>query len=171
MRYAGSPLPMSFAEQNYHHRVMSVTLDGGKCVAVESLEIPRKVSLLRVPSVHMPAKDVIEKLSLLPEIAEGDNSSEYPFLEVRVLFTEPDPSFRYRVEEILSHKAVRLATVSVTYPDVDKKEGEDNPQTFADLQKMNPLDLLRRTYYSKYGNELSEELTALFNDVMKEVEI
>lgn len=171
VRYAGSPLPMSFAEQNYHHRVMSVTLDGGKCVAVESLEIPRKVSLLRVPSVHMPAKDVIEKLSLLPEIAEGDNGSEYPFLEVRVLFTEPDPSFRYRVEEILSHKAVRLATVSVTYPDVDKKEGEDNPQTFADLQKMNPLDLLRRTYYSKYGNELSEELTALFNDVMKEVEI
>ena len=71
----------------------------------------------------------------------------------------------------MSHKAVRLATVSVTYPDVDKKEGEDNPQTFADLQKMNPLDLLRRTYYSKYGNELSEELTALFNDVMKEVEI
>ena len=39
VRYAGSPIPMSFAEKHYHHGVVMVTFDGGCAVDIERLAI------------------------------------------------------------------------------------------------------------------------------------
>ena len=49
IRYAGSPLPMSFAEKHYHHGVVKVTLDEGWAVEIEKLEYTPLVRLLSIP--------------------------------------------------------------------------------------------------------------------------
>ena len=47
-------------------------------------------------------------------------------------------------------------------------EAEKQPLTFEGLQKLNPLDMLKRAYESKYHTELPEDLETLFTDVMRE---
>ena len=39
VRYAGSPLPMSFSEKNYRHQVIAVEIEEGKVMEIEAIGI------------------------------------------------------------------------------------------------------------------------------------
>lgn len=55
------------------------------------------------------------------EPEEGrEDGGRWPYVEIRVLLTEPDPTFRHRVEEALVGKAVRLTSIVPSYP---RREG------------------------------------------------
>ncbi|MEG2066140.1 MAG: exonuclease SbcCD subunit D C-terminal domain-containing protein [Tannerellaceae bacterium] len=168
VRYAGSPLPMSFSEKNYCHQVVAIELAGEQVVRIDSIPIPRTVELLRLPSQPACPEQVMEALTALPEAVEGDNTPK-PYLEVRVLLTEPDPGFRHRVEEVLATKAVRLTSIQPSYPKRSEGEQEGRPLSYTDLQKIDPLDMLRHTFAVRYAGELPEDLEQLFKEVMREV--
>ena len=166
VRYAGSPLPMSFSEQHYHHQVVAFTLENGCLSDLEAL----RTALHRIPAEPASPAEVLLSLSNLPLAEEGADRSLWPYLEVQVLLTEPDPGFRHRVEEALADKAVRLTSIIPSYP---KKEGEEDsrPFSYTDLQKIAPLDMLRHTFTNRFGGDLPEELEKMFNDVMREVSL
>ncbi|MDD2953098.1 MAG: exonuclease SbcCD subunit D C-terminal domain-containing protein [Parabacteroides sp.] len=169
VRYAGSPLPMSFSEKNYRHQVIAVTIEAGQVAAIEPIEIPRVADLIRVPGSPLPPEEVLSCLAALPEPdGGGADESRWPYLEIRVLLTEPDPTFRHRVEEALVGKAVRLTSIIPSYPE---REGQEavKPLSYNDLRKIAPLDMLRHTFAAKYGGELPEEIETLFNEIMREV--
>ncbi|MDR0429652.1 MAG: exonuclease SbcCD subunit D C-terminal domain-containing protein [Tannerellaceae bacterium] len=166
VRYSGSPLPMSFSEANYRHQVVSVIIDE-KETRIEPIPIPKTVELLRIPPVPAPLEEVLEKLSSLPDLKEGEIPLT-PFLEVRVLLSGPDPALRHKIEESIKGKAVRLTSITSSYP----KQGKDEqlrPLTYSDLQTIDPLYMLKHTYTSRYGEGLPEELEELFNEVVREV--
>lgn len=170
IRYAGSPLPMSFSEVNYRHQVVSIRMDDtGEC-SVESLPVPCTAELKRIPSQPLPPAEVLQQLADLPEATEGEEKDGWPYIEVRVLLTEPDPGFRHRVEEALSEKAVRLASIVTSYPEQEEEAGLQ-VMSYTDLQKIDPLDMLRHTFAAKYGGEMPEELEKLFMNVMQEISI
>ena len=170
VRYAGSPLPMSFSEQHYHHQVVAFTLENGCLSDLEAVPIPLRTALHRIPAEPASPAEVLLSLSNLPLAEEGADRSLWPYLEVQVLLTEPDPGFRHRVEEALADKAVRLTSIIPSYP---KKEGEEDsrPFSYTDLQKIAPLDMLRHTFTNRFGGDLPEELEKMFNDVMREVSL
>ena len=171
VRYSGSPLPMSFSETNYRHQVVLVTLDGRTPASIEPLIIPQTVALMRVPKVPVPPAQVLEALRALPDKAETDSACVLaPFLEVRVLLTEPAPGFRNEVEEVLANKFVRLVSIVPSYP---KQAGntEERVLSIHDLQQIDPLDMIKRTYESKYANALPESLERLFREVEHEVQV
>lgn len=171
VRYSGSPLPMSFSETNYRHQVVLVTLDGRTPASIEPLIIPQTVALMRVPKVPVPPAQVLEALRALPDKAETDSACALaPFLEVRVLLTEPAPGFRNEVEEVLANKFVRLVSIVPSYP---KQPGytEERVLSIHDLQQIDPLDMIKRTYESKYANALPESLERLFREVEHEVQV
>lgn len=170
VRYSGSPLPMSFSETAYRHQVVRVVLDGGCVLSVDPLTVPLTAELLRIPAKPASPDEVIARLSELPSATEAADPDRWPYLEVRVLLTEPDPGFRHRVEEVLEDRAVRLASIVPSYP---KRDTEDatRPLSYSDLRKIDPLDMLRHTFSSRYGGELPEEIEQLFTDVMREVEV
>ena len=170
VRYAGSPLPMSFSEQHYHHQVVAFTLENGCLPDLEAVPIPLRTALHRIPAEPASPAEVLLSLSNLPLAEEGADRSLWPYLEVQVLLTEPDPGFRHRVEEALADKAVRLTSIIPSYP---KKEGEEEsrPFSYTDLQKIAPLDMLRHTFTNRFGGDLPEELEKMFNDVMREVSL
>lgn len=167
LRYSGSPLPMSFSEKNYHHQVLSIELEGENIIRIEPILIPQKVSLLRIPVQPAPPLQVLEALSALPE--KNEEASLPPFLEVRVLFAEPEPSFRHQVEEVLKNKQVRLTSVIPSYP--RKEEDRLAPLTYNDLQKIDPLDMLKRAFTGKYHSEMPDEMQSLFIEVMQELNL
>ena len=171
VRYAGSPLPMSFSEKNYRHQVIAVAVEEGKVAGIEAIEIPRVADLMRISDSPLPPEEVLRCLAGLPEPEEGrEDESRWPYVEIRVLLTEPDPTFRHRVEEALVGKAVRLTSIVPSYP---RREGEaeERALSYNDLQKIAPLDMLRHTFAVKYGGELPEEIETLFNEVMREVSL
>lgn len=172
VRYAGSPLPMSFSEKNYRHQVVEVVLEGEEIVSVEPVDVPLTARLMRVPEQPASPAEVLEKLASLPDAGADDSSdtSRWPYLEVRVLLSEPDPGFRHRVEEVLEGKAVRLTSIVPSYP---QRQGEETRPSVADrdLRKIDPADMVRQAFAAKYGCELPAEMEELFNEVMREVSL
>lgn len=172
LRYSGSPLPMSFSEKNYCHQVVAITVENGCLSEIAPVPIPLLVDLHRIPQQPAPTEEVIAQLTELPLAGTEGNEdpTRWPYVEVRVLMTEPDPGFRHRVEEVLADKAVRLTTIVPSYP---KREDDDTvrPLTYSDLQRIDPLDMLKHAFTSKYGGELPEDIESLFKEVMREVSL
>lgn len=168
VRYAGSPLPMSFAERHYRHGVVRVTIDEGWAVEIEKREYTPLVALISVPSGKAATPDeVLEELKQLPTII-GDTTSDqinaYPYLEVKVLLTEPEPMLRQQIEEVLADKAIRLARIVSVYRQVEESTREEEVLA-AGLQEMNPLQIVKATFENQYQAEMPEELEHLFNEI------
>lgn len=82
---------MSFSEKNYRHQVIAVAVEEGKVAGIEAIEIPRVADLLRIPDSPLPPEEVLRCLAGLPEPEEGrEDESRWPYVEIRVLLTEPD---------------------------------------------------------------------------------
>ncbi|MCD8060168.1 MAG: exonuclease SbcCD subunit D C-terminal domain-containing protein [Bacteroides fragilis] len=163
IRYAGSPLPMSFAEKHYHHGVVKVTLDEGWAVEIEKLEYTPLVRLLSIPATEAAAPDeVLDELRGL-ELPEDE---PMPYLEVKVKLSEPEPMLRQQVEEILEGKPVRLARIVSFYRQAAEGSVEEEVLT-AGLQEMNPLQIVKATFENSYQTEMPEELVNLFQEACR----
>ena len=176
VRYAGSPLPMSFVEREYHHGVVIVTLAEGWTVEIEKREYVPLVGLLSVPRGKAATpEEVLEELAHLPlasEEAEGEQterSLHFPYLEIKVLLTEPEPMLRQRIEEAIADKAVRLARIVSVYRQAEENTLEEEVLA-AGLQEMNPLQIVKATFENTYQSEMPEELERLFQQAMREAE-
>lgn len=176
VRYAGSPLPMSFAEREYHHGVVIVTLAEGWAVEIEKREYIPLVGLLSVPRGKAATpEEVLEELAHLPlasEEAEGEQterSLHFPYLETKVLLTEPEPMLRQQIEEAIADKAVRLARIVSVYRQAEENTLEEEVLA-AGLQEMNPLQIVKATFENTYQSEMPEELERLFQQAMREAE-
>ena len=166
VRYAGSPLPMSFSEVNYRHQVVLVNIENGRAVSIEPLEIPVTVKLRSVPSVPQSLQKVIDELQNLAE-ANGEEKL-FPYLQVRIKLDGPEPSLRHQIESALAGKAVRLARIEVSYSGTGFSE-KIKTMSADDLQKLSPFDMLERRYKARYNAEVPEELVTLFNEVTAEI--
>lgn len=167
IRYAGSPLPMSFAEKHYHHGVVKVTLDEGWAVEIEKLEYTPLVRLLSIPATEAAAPDeVLDELRGL-ELPEDE---PMPYLEVKVKLSEPEPMLRQQVEEILEGKPVRLARIVSFYRQAAEGSGEEETLT-AGLQEMNPLQIVKATFENSYQTEMPEELVNLFQEACRTINL
>ena len=167
IRYAGSPLPMSFAEKHYHHGVVKVTLDEGWAVEIEKLEYTPLVRLLSIPATEAAAPDeVLDELRGL-ELPEDE---PMPYLEVKVKLSEPEPMLRQQVAEILEGKPVRLARIVSFYRQAAEGSVEEEVLT-AGLQEMNPLQIVKATFENSYQTEMPEELVNLFQEVCRTINL
>lgn len=160
MRYAGSPIPMSFAEKHYHHGVVMVTFDEGCAVDIERIECPKLIPLISVPAGKpLPPETVLEELKVLPDV-----DGEAPYLEVKVLLEEPEPMLRQEVEEALADKNYRLARIVSTYHKDKEEEKQEKDDWRRGLQEMSPLQIVQSAFEKIYQTEMPGELTELFQE-------
>lgn len=168
MRYAGSPLPMSFAETQYSHQVLCVDFEGAKLNAVQAIPIPRFVDLLRVPAKPAPFAEVLASLHSLSLAPVPEQ--QQPYIEVRVQLTAPEPGLRMRIEEALKDKPVRLAKIETTYLRTAATRPELAPLSLDELQQLDPLSLLKDLYQQQYPTALPADLAAALNELLHEVQ-
>ncbi len=167
IRYSGSPIPMSFSEHNYNHQVVMVTIEGDELKQIAALPIPVTVSLKRIPATYKPLSEVKKLLSELNEVIDDKNL--WPYIEVRVLLDEPQPALRHEIETVLENKHVRLATIISATPKSSEDEQETN--SINQLSDLNPLDVFKKVYQSKYKTETPEVFIKLFNEVVQEIHL
>lgn len=160
VRYAGSPIPMSFAEKHYHHGVVVVTFDGGCAVDIERLECPKLIPLVSVPNGEPVSPEaILEALKELPE-----TEAVAPYLEVKVLLEEPEPMLRQEIEDALADKNYRLARIVSTYRTETGNATKENENWKRGLQEMSPLQIAQSAFEKIYQVEMPVELTGLFEE-------
>ena len=160
VRYAGSPIPMSFADKHYHHGVVMVTFDGGCAVDIERLECPKLIPLVSVPNGEPVSPEAI--LKALKELPETEAVA--PYLEVKVLLEEPEPMLRQEIEEALADKNYRLARIVSTYRTDIGNTVKENENWKRGLQEMFPLQIAQSAFEKIYQVEMPVELTGLFEE-------
>ena len=160
VRYAGSPIPMSFAEKHYHHGVVEVTFDGGCAVDIMRVKCPRLIPLMSVPNGEPASPEIV--LEILKELPVTEGAE--PYLEVKVLLDEPEPMLRQEVEEALADKNYRLARIVSTYRNETGNAEKENENWKRGLQEMSPLQIAQSAFEKIYQVEMPEELTDLFQE-------
>lgn len=165
VRYAGSPLPMSFSEKHYKQGVNLIELTDGKMSRMERLAYEPLVRLISIPNDPQPLINVLEELR---ELEEGEATSTSPFLEVKVLLTEPEPSLFHQIEEALTNKAVRLAAAKSFEI---KRERLSKEITYEELKALTPQEMAEDVFLNKYGNEMPERLKTLLLSAIQEVQV
>ena len=160
VRYAGSPIPMSFAEKHYHHGVVEVTFDGGCAVDIMRVECPRLIPLMSVPNGEPASPEIV--LEILKELPVTEGAA--PYLEVKVLLDEPEPMLRQEVEEALADKNYRLARIVSTYRNETGNAEKENENWKRGLQEMSPLQIAQSAFEKICQVEMPEELTDLFQE-------
>jgi exonuclease SbcD len=162
VRYAGSPLPMSFAEKNNKQGVTLVTIAGK--TKIERLDFDAPAKLISIPKRPLPLAEVIAEIEKLPD---GEVNGRSPFLELKVRVTEPEPSLRHQIEQALEGKAVRLARIEALTPQI---ENAGQMISYEALQNINPLDMAADIFKRKYGgDDMPETMKELLQSVIREV--
>ncbi|MCD7972238.1 MAG: exonuclease SbcCD subunit D C-terminal domain-containing protein [Candidatus Azobacteroides sp.] len=163
VRYAGSPLPMSFSEKYYKQGVNLIEIKEGRLEKMERLHFEPPVKLVSLPKEPKPLQELLEEIKTLPD---GEVKPDSPYLELKVLITEPEPSMRNQIEEALKNKAVRL-TNAVPYR--IKRERESKTITYEELKNIDPMEMGEDVFLNKYGNEMPDTMKALLETVIQEV--
>ena len=165
--YSGSPIPMSFSELNYNHKVIVFEVKDEKLSNIQFLEIPVTTVLLRVPTVSKPLTEVLQELSKLPEA--GEDIEHSPYLEVRVLLDGPEPALRHKIESVLDNKHVRLAKIDVKYPNPNGNE-EVIAVNNNKLPELKPVDVFNKIFKSRFNTAPPDDLLKMFNQVLQEID-
>ena len=166
IRYCGSPIPLSFSEKDYSHRVLEVLLDPSGLTSVTSLPVPKTAALLRLPAGGAALiEDVLQCLSETTfDAALPPNT--WPFLEVRVLDSGPDPTRRRRIEAALEGKAVRLASIKLEAPDRPAVGNNAAAPTLADLSSLDPEEIMIAAHREKYSSGPDAALLAALREIL-----
>ncbi|MDR0427667.1 MAG: exonuclease SbcCD subunit D [Dysgonamonadaceae bacterium] len=164
IRYAGSSLPMSFSEKFYSQGVNCFEIKNNQLFRFERIEFDTPVKLLSIPSQAGDLNDVLTAIEQLPA---GEITDFSPFLEVKVRMKEPDPSLKYKLEEALKHKAVRLASLKAVFP--EKKQ--ETILRFEDLKSIHPVEMAEDIFVRRYGEKMPEKMKNLLVNLIKELEV
>ena len=162
-RYSGSPLPLSFSEIDYPHQVVVVDLDGESVGAINALRVPRAVELLRVPPKPAPIEQVLAELAALT--LPDRPPSQWPYLQLRVQLTQPEPGLRAQVDAAIEGLPLRLARIETSYlaPVADDKAPT---LSIDDLNARSPADFFDRLYRHRFGDAAPAELMAAFAELL-----
>jgi len=163
LRYSGSPLPLALSEARYPHQVVLVELDGEHLAGWQPLRVPRAVELLRVPDAGAaPLPDVLAALARL-ERAGAVPEREWPYLEVAVAISRPEPDLRRQLEDALDGKAARLLRFSV-----ERSGGRAGGPAEADLRDLKPEEVFLSRYRRDHEAAPPPELLAAFHELVEE---
>lgn len=170
VRYAGAPIPMSFAEKNNKQGVLFIrindetvtdnTAKNGYGIDIRRIDFEDTVKLISIPPDARPLNEVLDELKKLPQ---GEVTERSPYLEIKVLTTGPEPSMRHQIEEMLYGKSVRLARISALTRN-DESNGPD--VSYETLETISPVDMALKIYKQLYGDEMPEPMLQLLHNTI-----
>lgn len=162
MYYSGSPLPMSFAEKNYQQGINLIEVKNNKLERIDRIDFEPPVKLISLPKEPKVLNMVLAEIADLPD---GEITSDSPYLELKVLISEPEPSMRNQIEEALKGKSVRL-TSAVPYK--VKHDKDTRTVTYEELKTINPMEMAEDVFLNKYGNGMPDTMKSLLQNVIEE---
>ena len=164
MYYSGSALPMSFSEKGYQHGVQKVEISEEGEVTVDRIIYSPLRRLLSIPHQGAATKgEVLDAINALPKREKNETNDTWPYLEIRLLETQPEPELLYQVTEALSDRAVNFCRIVREVPEQEHPD-DGMPHTYETLQSLSPIEMAHRVFASRYNGEMPAELETRFNE-------
>lgn len=165
--YAGSALPMSFAEVNYQHGVQLVDIDPQGEAMTQFVEYTPLRKLITIPAKGnaVKAEQLLDCIAQLPKRNNSTDSHTWPYLEIRVEEAQPQPTLMHDVMEALQDRAVRFCRMLRVRPENLGNTSNDDSSlapTADALSSITPLELAQRNYKARYNTTLPDELEKRF---------
>jgi exonuclease SbcD len=150
--------------------VLEVVIADARLQSVADLPIPRTISLQRIPeSGALPLAGVLPMLAQLPAASTAP-AADHPFLEVHILDDGPDPTRRRQVDDALREKAARLTRIQLVRPEPTPGSEGSQPTarigSIADLQSLDPIQLMTSAHRERHGTDPSGELERALRELV-----
>lgn len=165
IRYVGSPIPMSFSEKNYQHGVNVIHIENNAISNIARINFEPLTRLISIPHHPAPLTKVLEQINTLPA---GTISNSSPYLEVKVLENEPEPSKRFQIEKALQGKAIKLATIKAISNNTASATNPNPIEHMEAWQQIEPLEIAQQVFKLKYGSTMPPQLSNLLSQTIQE---
>lgn len=160
VHYAGSALPMSFAEKHYRHGAQWVEIDSEGRVAVSRLDYTPLRPLQSIPAQGAATpQEVLAALDALPRRRKDDGGDTWPYLEIRVAEQQPEPAFVADVARRIEDRAVRLCRIVRQLPDARRHEEKPSVEL---LRSVTPREMADSVFAARYGQPMPESMARRF---------
>lgn len=172
VRYAGSPLALSFSERDYKRAVNLVEIDTQGHVETTSLFYTPLCTLVSLPDRGaLDPQEALSRLRSLPDAQPDDDREAYPYVEMNIRLAQPEPELRRRIGEIIEHKAVKFCRITTsTYREQSAQDDTQRPAVENSLHSQAPIDIAKQYYTARYGNEMPEALVERFNIAVNSID-
>lgn len=172
VRYAGSPLALSFSERDYKRAVNLVEIDTQGHVETTSLFYTPLCALISLPDRGaLDPQEALSRLRSLPDAQPDDDREAYPYVEMNIQLAQPEPELRRRIGEIIEHKAVKFCRITTsTYREQSAQDDTQRPAVENSLHSQAPIDIAKQYYTARYGNEMPEALVERFNIAVNSID-
>lgn len=172
VRYAGSPLALSFSERDYKRAVNLVEIDTQGHVETTSLFYTPLCALVSLPERGaLDPQEALSRLLSLPDSQPDDDREAYPYVEMNIRLAQPEPELRRRIGEIIEHKAVKFCRITTsTYREQSAQDDTQRPAVENSLHSQAPIDIAKQYYTARYGNEMPEALVERFNIAVNSID-
>lgn len=172
VRYAGSPLALSFSERDYKRAVNLVEIDPQGHVETTSLFYTPLCALVSLPDRGaLDPQEALSRLRSLPDAQPDDDREAYPYVEMNIRLAQPEPELRRRIGEIIEHKAVKFCRITTsTYREQSTQDDTQRPAVENSLHSQAPIDIAKQYYTARYGNEMPEALVERFNIAVNSID-
>lgn len=172
VRYAGSPLALSFSERDYKRAVNLVEIDTQGHVETTSLFYTPLCALISLPDRGaLDPQEALSRLRSLPDAQPDDDREAYPYVEMNIRLAQPEPELRRRIGEIIEHKAVKFCRITTsTYREQSAQDDTQRPAVENSLHSKAPIDIAKQYYTARYGNEMPEALVERFNIAVNSID-
>lgn len=161
LRYAGSPLPMSFAEIKYKHLVNLITIENDN-LSIQEVYYEPLIKLKSIPKTYKPFQEVLEEL-------RNYNNDEESYLEVKMKKDIFIDNIRQQIEEAINGRNLHFCKTSVEELNDNLEDYTENMMSIEKFKELKPIDILKNYYKKKFNKELTENLEKLFNEVVSEI--
>ncbi len=161
IRYAGSPLPLSFSEFDDRKTVYLVAFSGNRVERVEPLEVPSRRRLVRLRGPLPKLTDAL--------LALEDPAGLKTWVEVRAELEEYDPYFVQKMNELVKGRNLAILKYQVTYPNRAQSLDELMPERT--LGELSPEEVFRRKCESEQFNlEGNPDILGAFRELLEEMD-
>jgi exonuclease SbcD len=161
IRYAGSPLPLSFSEFEDRKTVYLVEFSGSRLESVAPLEVPSRRRLVRLRGPLAKITDALLGFDESPGLKT--------WVEVRAELEEYDPYFVQKMSELVKGRNLAILKYQVTYPNRPQSLDELMPERT--LRELSPEEVFRRKCESEQFNlEGNPDIMGAFRELLEEME-
>ncbi|MBN2384590.1 exonuclease SbcCD subunit D C-terminal domain-containing protein [bacterium] len=162
--YSGSPLPLSFSEASYEHRVIRVTLpDNHAGPEIAFLEVPQSVTMIDQTGTF---EQVCQQLDQLVDRYPNGSPGQL-LLRVTVSLTEPRPDLRHEILDRVQGSNINLLAIRRS-GDINAGLADALDQQLV-LEQLTPIEVLKMKYRLDYEAEAPPELVQVYLDLLEEI--
>lgn len=164
-RYCGSPIAVSFDEEQYRHGVDIVELEKGASPTIRTIGIEQKRCVRTLPAhdIFAPLDDVIA----LFEKMDG-RCEDYVRLNVEVENYLPVDA-QERAERIAAGKECRLCQIYSRQKNKASDTGT-KAMTISEFRELSPMDIAKKEYNRVFGTDMPADIAQKLDEVIRTVE-